>query len=73
MKRFDLIPNIRELGVDKLLLWKDLLNVMKKTEEIGEENLKKAKVTLAIFISKAKKKLKQCGSNYHTFIEEEYH
>ena len=51
----------------------EFFNEMKKTEEISEEKLKKAKVTFAIFISNEKKKLKQCGRNYNTFIEKEYH
>ena len=41
--------------------------------KITEEYFKKAKATFAIFISKVKKKLKQCGRNYSTFIEKEYH
>ena len=45
---------------------------MKITKEISEESLKKPKVILAIFISKVKKKLKQYGRNYDTFIKKAY-
>ena len=46
MKRLDLIPNISELGVDKLRLWRIYLMKWKKTDEISEENLKKQRLLL---------------------------
>ena len=56
MKRLDLILNIRELEVDKLLLWKDLLNG--KNGRNKRRKLKKSKGFFSYIYFKGKEKTK---------------
>ena len=73
MKRIDLLPKVKEVGINSIALYSDLMDFVLSSEKGGEDkiNCDSLKVTLQTFVSRLREKFTKHNRKFQRLIEKE--